>query len=166
MCINIAFWLRFASVLFSWTRAMGAKLPPKLRKGKINWRKRLVPILSCRILRKKASGRCCGTVTIFYGSGSDSGSDFWQVKVPVLHHWKRVRMKWMQTPLPTTLTEPTMYVESVRLFLRTFFRLCVDVRPVLTGKLSSSKELIRMTFLKTRVSLRLQSPEVNQWVEI
>ncbi len=29
------------------------------------------------------SGQCCGTVTIFYGSGSCSGSYFWKVMVPV-----------------------------------------------------------------------------------
>ena len=28
--------------------------------------------------------QCCGTVTIYYGSGSGSGSDFWKVMVPVL----------------------------------------------------------------------------------
>ena len=27
--------------------------------------------------------QCCGTVTIYYGSGSGSGSDFWKVMVPV-----------------------------------------------------------------------------------
>ncbi len=37
----------------------------------------------CKIRQEKALGwqQCCGTVTIFYGSGS--GSDFWKVTVPV-----------------------------------------------------------------------------------
>ncbi len=33
--------------------------------------------------QKQCCGQCCGTVTIYYGSGSGSGSDFWKVLFPV-----------------------------------------------------------------------------------
>ena len=32
-------------------------------------------------LTSYSSGQCCGTVTIYYGSGS--GFDFWKVMIPV-----------------------------------------------------------------------------------
>jgi hypothetical protein len=37
--------------------------------------------VSVHTKQAKSQGQCCGTITIFYGSGS--GSDFRQVTVPV-----------------------------------------------------------------------------------
>ncbi len=43
----------------------------------------LILCVSYYLLLSSSYPQCCGTVTIYYGSGSGFGSDFWKVMVPV-----------------------------------------------------------------------------------
>ena len=45
------------------------------------WRGSVLWFAAADCIRKSTASQCCGTVTIYYGSGS--GSDFWKVMVPV-----------------------------------------------------------------------------------
>ncbi len=77
---------RLCCVQYSWIDRLG---PPQKVKGDILRRLNIRPsqarnlpiFLHARYAACHTSPQCCGTLTIFYGSGS--GSDFWKVMVPV-----------------------------------------------------------------------------------